>query len=45
MQNMNIQPYSCKADETFEGEYEFIWQGHKIFLKETPDTQRGVFAF
>lgn len=41
VQNMKIQPYSCKADETFEGEYEFIWQGHKIFLKETPGHSKG----
>ena len=24
VKNMNIQPYYCKADETFEGEYEKI---------------------
>ena len=41
VQNMNIQPYSCKADETFEGEYEFIWQEHKVFLKETPGHSKG----
>lgn len=38
---LNFQPYSCEADETFEGEYEFIWQGHKIFLKETPGHSKG----
>lgn len=38
---LNMQPYSCKADQTFEGEYEFIWQGHKIFLKETPGHSKG----
>lgn len=41
VRNMDIQPYSCEADETFEGEYEFIWQGHKIFLKETPGHSKG----
>ena len=41
VQNMNIQPYSCRANETFEGEYEFIWQGHKVFLKETPGHSKG----
>lgn len=41
IRNMDIQPYSCEADETFEGEYEFIWQGHKIFLKETPGHSKG----
>ena len=41
VKNMNIQPYYCKADETFEGEYEFIWQEHKVFLKETPGHSKG----
>lgn len=41
IRSMKIQPYSCKADETFEGEYELIWQGHKIFLKETPGHSKG----
>lgn len=30
VRNMDVQPYSCEADEFFTGEKEFEWQGHKI---------------
>lgn len=41
VRNMNIQPYSCKADRKFEGEYEMSWEGHSLFLKETPGHSEG----
>ena len=41
VRNMNIQSYSCKADETFDNDYEFMWEGHKIILKETPGHSQG----
>ncbi len=33
--------YSCSADETFEGEMEFDWEGHHFYLKETPGHSKG----
>lgn len=41
VRNMNIQPYSCEADRKFEGEYEMSWEGHSLFLKETPGHSKG----
>ncbi len=41
VRNMDIQPYSCNADETFEEEYAFEWEGHSLFLKETPGHSKG----
>lgn len=41
VRNMNIQPYSCEADRVFEGEYEMSWEGHSVFLKETPGHSKG----
>lgn len=41
VRNMNIQPYSCEADREFEGEYEMSWEGHSLFLKETPGHSEG----
>lgn len=41
VQNMDIHPYSCKADKTFESTYDFTWQEHKVFLKETPGHSEG----
>lgn len=41
VRNMNIQPYSCDADNTFEGEYEMLWEDHTLFLKETPGHSKG----
>lgn len=41
VRNMNIQPYSCEADQHFEGEYEGLWEGHSLLLKETPGHSKG----
>lgn len=41
VRNMDVQPYSCEADEFFTGEKEFEWQGHKIYMKETPGHSKG----
>lgn len=41
VRNMNIQPYSCKADKTFDGETQLLWEGHSLFLKETPGHSKG----
>lgn len=41
VRNMNIQPYSCKADSTFSEEKKMSWEGHSLFLKRTPGHSRG----
>lgn len=41
VRNMNIQPYSCTADDTFETEHALSWEGHSLFLKETPGHSKG----
>lgn len=41
VRNMNIQPYSCEANHTFEGEYEMPWEHHTLFLKKTPGHSKG----
>lgn len=41
VRNMNIQPYSCTADDTFESEHKLSWEGHSLFLKETPGHSKG----
>lgn len=41
VRNMNIQPYSCKADKTFDGEIQLLWEGHSLFIKETPGHSMG----
>lgn len=41
VRNMNIQPYSCNADSTFEEEERWTWEGHSLFLKETPGHSKG----
>lgn len=41
VRNMNIQSYSCEADRTFEGEYRMSWEGHSLWLKETPGHSPG----
>lgn len=41
VRNMNIQPYSCEADRTFEGECRISWEGHSMWLKETPGHSAG----
>lgn len=41
VRNMNIQPYACEADQSFDGEYEMLWEKHTLLLKETPGHSRG----
>ncbi len=41
VRNMNLEPYSCEVDQTFVGEYEINWEGHRIYLKETPGHSKG----
>lgn len=41
VRNMKIQPYSCEADSTFEGEEQLSWEGHSLLLKETPGHSKG----
>ena len=41
VRNMNIRPYSCEADRTFEGELSLLWEGHSLQLKETPGHSKG----
>ena len=38
---MNIQPYSCKADEIFNGKKEWNFESHKIVMQETPGHSKG----
>ena len=38
---MDVQPYSCQADETYEGRKEWNWEGHKIVMQETPGHSKG----
>ncbi len=33
--------YSCNADETFEKELCFSWEGHELILRETPGHSKG----
>mgnify|MGYP000939269346 CR=1 FL=1 len=39
-----IEPYSCRADETFDNSMEFLWQGHRILMIETPGIQEAVIC-
>ena len=41
VRNMNVQPYSCEADEMFSDELEMEWEGHRLLLKETPGHSKG----
>lgn len=41
VRNMDIKPYSCEADEEFTGEKEIEWEGHTLYLKETPGHSKG----
>lgn len=41
VKNMDVQPYSCQADETYEGRKEWNWEGHKIAMQETPGHSKG----
>lgn len=36
-----VQPFSCKGDKVFELEKRFVWQGHRVTLKETPGHSPG----
>lgn len=33
--------YTCRADETFEDKFDFVWQGHKFSLFELPGHSLG----
>ncbi len=37
----SIEPYSCRADKTFDNSIELSWQDHRIFMIETPGHSRG----
>lgn len=41
VRNMDIQPYSCEADESFSDEQTIEWEGHTLYLKETPGHSKG----
>lgn len=36
-----MQPFTAQADRTFEGEMLLDWQGHEIYLRETPGHSQG----
>lgn len=40
-QSVTIMPFSCTADESFEGKLRLEWQGHTLLLHETPGHTRG----
>lgn len=37
----HLEPFSCVADRWFEGERNMQWNGHSMFLKETPGHSEG----
>lgn len=41
VKNMEVPPYSCEADETFQGQTEWNWEGHQIVMVETPGHSKG----
>ena len=41
VKNMEVPPYSCGADETFQGQTEWSWEGHQISMVETPGHSKG----
>ncbi len=41
VRNMDVQPYSCEADEVFCDELCVDWEGHSLLLKETPGHSKG----
>lgn len=45
VKNMNIQPYSCKADEIFNGKKNGILSRIKLLCRKLPDIQKAVFVF
>jgi len=38
---MNIEDYSCKCDNILYDNETIPWQGHRVFIKETPGHSRG----
>lgn len=45
VKNMNIQPYSCEADEIFNGKKEWNFERIKLLCRKLPDIQKAVFVF
>ena len=41
VRRMNVEPFSCHADETFREQKELMWCGHQIRLAETPGHSPG----
>ena len=41
IKNVEVPPYSCEADETFQGQTEWNWEGHQIVMVETPGHSKG----
>ncbi|MGN1205976.1 MAG: MBL fold metallo-hydrolase [Eubacterium sp.] len=41
VEKMNVQPYSCTADNIFENERRMVWKSHSLCLKETPGHSKG----
>jgi len=41
IKEMNVQPYSCKADQIFTNELELTWFGHHVYVRETPGHSIG----
>lgn len=41
VRNMDVQPYSCEADEVFCDELNTDWEGNSLSLKETPGHSKG----
>lgn len=39
--HVRTKPYSCTATQVFEGSFSFEWEGHQIFLRETPGHSDG----
>ncbi len=39
--SVSLMPFSCTATDTFEDEMSISWQGHSLYLRETPGHSRG----
>ena len=39
-----IEPYSCRAEEPFDNSIQFLWQGHRILMIETPGHSRDSIS-
>ncbi len=39
--SLDIKPYSCFADISFEKKLELKWEGHEVLLKSTPGHSKG----